>query len=151
MNQKSSSRPDQNWASLAEELLWAIVIDCDYEWLYVCKEGINKSNPKPIIMGHAAINSWQWCQKWDWIGLEIALCSYIATLWRCNGTPTGWNKNNKNNTVNSYYYYDSTAFCWALATFSVSWSYTHLVGLLGWGISLSQGLCLHTQSNTNTE
>jgi hypothetical protein len=43
-----------------------------------------------------------------------------------------------------YYYYGSTALCWTLAAFSVSWSYTQLVGLLGLGISLSQGLYLHT-------
>jgi hypothetical protein len=32
-----------------------------------------------------------------------------------------------------------TALCWALAAFSVSWSYTQSVGLLGRGISPSQG------------
>jgi hypothetical protein len=32
------------------------------------------------------------------------------------------------------YYYGSTALCWALAAFWVSWSYTHSVGLLGRGI-----------------
>jgi hypothetical protein len=42
-----SRRPHQhgashNWESSAEELLWAIVIYCDYEWMY--KEGVNKSN-----------------------------------------------------------------------------------------------------------
>jgi hypothetical protein len=45
-----------------------------------------------------------------------------------------------------YYYYCSTALCWALdAFFSVSWSYTQSVGLLGRGISLSQGLHIHTE------
>jgi hypothetical protein len=34
--------------------------------------------------------------------------------------------------------------CWALATFSVSWSYTQSVGLLGREISSPQGLYLHT-------
>jgi hypothetical protein len=37
--------------------------------------------------------------------------------------------------------------CWALAAFSVSWSYTQLVGLLGWGISPSQGLYLHIEQH----
>jgi hypothetical protein len=43
-----------------------------------------------------------------------------------------------------YYYYDSTDLRWGLAAFSVSWPYTQSVGLLGRGISLSQGLYLHT-------
>jgi hypothetical protein len=41
--------------------------------------------------------------------------------------------------------YGSTALCWALAAFSVSWSYTQSVGLLEGGISLSQGRYLHTE------
>jgi hypothetical protein len=40
--------------------------------------------------------------------------------------------------------YGSTALCWTLATFSVSWSLTQSVGLLGRRISLSQGRYLHT-------
>jgi hypothetical protein len=43
-----------------------------------------------------------------------------------------------------YYYYGSTALCWALAAFSVSWSYAQSVGPLGRGISPSQGRYLHT-------
>jgi hypothetical protein len=35
-------------------------------------------------------------------------------------------------------------FCWTLAAFSVSWPFTQLVGLLGWGISLPQG-CTNTE------
>jgi hypothetical protein len=46
-----------------------------------------------------------------------------------------------------FYYYGSTALCWALAAFSVSWSYTQPVGLFGWGISPSQGLYLHTEQH----
>jgi hypothetical protein len=46
-----------------------------------------------------------------------------------------------------YYYYSSTALCWALAAFSVSWSYTQPVGRLGWGISPSQGLYLHSEQH----
>jgi hypothetical protein len=46
-----------------------------------------------------------------------------------------------------YYYYCSTALCWALAAFSVSWSYTQAVGLLRRGISPSQGLYLHTEQH----
>jgi hypothetical protein len=50
-----------------------------------------------------------------------------------------------------YYYYcyycGSAALCWALAAFSVAWSYTLLVGLLGRGISLSQVLYLHTKQH----
>jgi hypothetical protein len=45
-----------------------------------------------------------------------------------------------------YYYYAhycSTTLYFAFATFSVSWSYTQLVGLLGRGISPSQGRYLH--------
>jgi hypothetical protein len=38
----------------------------------------------------------------------------------------------------NYYYYGSTALCWASDAFSVSWSYTQSVGLLWRGISLSQ-------------
>jgi hypothetical protein len=40
--------------------------------------------------------------------------------------------------------YDSRALCWTLATFSLSWSFTHSVGLHGRGISPSQGRYLHT-------
>jgi hypothetical protein len=46
-----------------------------------------------------------------------------------------------------YYYYCSTALCWALAAFSVSWSYTQSVGLLGHGICPSQGRYLHTEQH----
>jgi hypothetical protein len=42
------------------------------------------------------------------------------------------------------YYYGSTALCWALASFSLSWSYTQSVGLIGREISPSQGRYLHT-------
>jgi hypothetical protein len=49
-----------------------------------------------------------------------------------------------------YYYYGSTAPFLALAAFSVPWSYIQSVGLLGRGISPSQGLT-YTQNNTNTE
>jgi hypothetical protein len=38
----------------------------------------------------------------------------------------------------------STVLCWALAAFSVSWSFAQSVGLLGRGISQSQGRYLHT-------
>jgi hypothetical protein len=48
-----------------------------------------------------------------------------------------------------YYYYGSTALCWALAAFSVSWSYTQSAGLLGRGISQSQGLYLQTEQHKN--
>jgi hypothetical protein len=47
----------------------------------------------------------------------------------------------------SCYYYGSTALCWALAAFSVSLSYTRLVGLLGRGKNTSQGLYLHTEQH----
>jgi hypothetical protein len=40
----------------------------------------------------------------------------------------------------------STALCWTLADFSVSWS-TQSVGLLGREISRSQGLYLHTEQH----
>jgi hypothetical protein len=40
--------------------------------------------------------------------------------------------------------YGSRALCWALAAFSLSWSFTQSVGLLGRGISPSQGRYLHT-------
>jgi hypothetical protein len=40
--------------------------------------------------------------------------------------------------------YGSIALCWTLASFSVSWSFTQSVGLLGRGISPSQGSYLHT-------
>jgi hypothetical protein len=41
----------------------------------------------------------------------------------------------------------STALCSALAAFSVSWSYTKFVLLLGRGISTSQGRYLHTEQH----
>jgi hypothetical protein len=40
--------------------------------------------------------------------------------------------------------HDSTALCWALTAFSVSWFYTQSVGLFGRGIRPSQGRFLHT-------
>jgi hypothetical protein len=42
------------------------------------------------------------------------------------------------------YYYGSTALYWALAVFSVFWSYIQFVGLLGRGISPSHVRYLHT-------
>jgi hypothetical protein len=46
-----------------------------------------------------------------------------------------------------YYFYVSTALCWALAEFSVSLSYTQSVRLLGLGIIPSQGRYLHTEQH----
>jgi hypothetical protein len=46
--------------------------------------------------------------------------------------------------------YGCTALCWTLAAFSVSLSYTQSVGLLGRGISLSQGRYLHTEQHKHT-
>jgi hypothetical protein len=46
---------------------------------------------------------------------------------------------------NYYYYYGSTALCWALAAFSGSWSYIQSLGLLGRVIIPSQGRYLHTE------
>jgi hypothetical protein len=43
-----------------------------------------------------------------------------------------------------YNIYGSTGLCWALASSSVSWSYTQAIKLLGRGISPSQGRCLYT-------
>jgi hypothetical protein len=43
-----------------------------------------------------------------------------------------------------YYYYGSIAICWALAAFSVSWSYTQSVWLLGREISPSLGHYVYT-------
>jgi hypothetical protein len=53
--------------------------------------------------------------------------------------------NIKGKSSSACYYYDSTALCWALVAFSVSGSYTQSVGLLGRGISPSQGLYLHIE------
>jgi hypothetical protein len=53
-----------------------------------------------------------------------------------------------------YYYYCSTTLYWALAAFSVSWSSTLSVELLGRGISPSQGRYLYTAQHkhrTNTD
>jgi hypothetical protein len=47
----------------------------------------------------------------------------------------------------TYYYYGFTALCWTLTAFSVSWSYTQSVGLVGRGISMSQGRYLHTEQH----
>jgi hypothetical protein len=46
--------------------------------------------------------------------------------------------------------YGSTALSLDLGLFSVSWSFTQSVGLLGQGISPSQGRYLHTQKSTQT-
>jgi hypothetical protein len=45
------------------------------------------------------------------------------------------------------YFYGSTALRLALAAFLVSWTYTQSVGLLGRGISPSQGRYLHTEQH----
>jgi hypothetical protein len=46
-----------------------------------------------------------------------------------------------------YYYYGSTAICWALASFSVLIPYTQSVGLLGRGISPSQDRYIHREQH----
>jgi hypothetical protein len=43
-------------------------------------------------------------------------------------------------TFSNYYYYCSTTLCWALAVYSVPWSYTQSVRVLGRGISPLQGI-----------
>jgi hypothetical protein len=43
------------------------------------------------------------------------------------------------------------SFCWTLAAFSVSQSYTQSVRLLGGGISPSQGRCVHTKWQKRTQ
>jgi hypothetical protein len=43
--------------------------------------------------------------------------------------------------------YGSTALCWTLAAFSVSWSFTQSVGLFGREIIPSQGRYLHTEQH----
>jgi hypothetical protein len=53
----------------------------------------------------------------------------------------------RNSNYYYYYYYGCTSLCWALAAFSVSWSCTQSVGLLGRGISPSQGLYLYTEQH----
>jgi hypothetical protein len=45
------------------------------------------------------------------------------------------------------YYYGSTAHCWALAAFSISWYYIQSVKLLGRGTSLSKGPYVHTEQH----
>jgi hypothetical protein len=45
----------------------------------------------------------------------------------------------------------STTLCWTLSAVSASWSFTQSVGLLGRGMSPSQGRYLHTENRTNTE
>jgi hypothetical protein len=52
-------------------------------------------------------------------------------------------------TVTLSVFHGSTAFCWTLAAFSVSWSFTQSVDFFGRGISPSQGCYLHT-GNANT-
>jgi hypothetical protein len=47
-------------------------------------------------------------------------------------------------------YYGSAALCWALAGFLVSWSDSHSEGLLGRGISPSQGRYLHTEQHKHS-
>jgi hypothetical protein len=46
-----------------------------------------------------------------------------------------------------YYYYCSTVLLWALCAFLVSSSYAQSVWILGRGISMSQGLYLHTEQH----
>jgi hypothetical protein len=53
--------------------------------------------------------------------------------------------------LNCHTVYGSTALCWVLAAFSVSWSFTQSVVLFWGGISPSQGRYLHTQDSTHTE
>jgi hypothetical protein len=45
----------------------------------------------------------------------------------------------------------SKALCWALAAFSVSSSFTQSVGLLGRGISPTQGRYLHTGQHKHAD
>jgi hypothetical protein len=47
----------------------------------------------------------------------------------------------------SFYIGALQSFCWTFAAFSVSWSYTQSVRLLGRGISPSQGRYLHTEEH----
>jgi hypothetical protein len=50
---------------------------------------------------------------------------------------------------NYYYYYGSTAICWALAAFSVSWSHTQPIELLGRGSARRKG-CYKQSKNANS-
>jgi hypothetical protein len=47
--------------------------------------------------------------------------------------------------------YASTDFCWALAAFPSSWSFTQTVELLGLGISPSQGRYLYIEQHKHTD
>jgi hypothetical protein len=49
-----------------------------------------------------------------------------------------------------YYYYGSTALCWALVAFSVSWSYTQSEDSLDGGLPRRKA-STYTQNNINTE
>jgi hypothetical protein len=49
-----------------------------------------------------------------------------------------------------HYYYGSTVLLLNSGRFSVSWSFTQSVGLLGRGISQSQGFYLHTGQHNHT-
>jgi hypothetical protein len=62
------------------------------------------------------------------------VCNWPCSRWLGTYVTKNWTELN----------YGSTVLCWALAAFSVSWSRTQSVGLLGWRISPSQGLYLHT-------
>jgi hypothetical protein len=58
---------------------------------------------------------------------------------------------NKSNSSYCLTYNGCTALCWTLAAFSLSQSFTQSVGLLGQGISPSQGRYLHTGHNKRTQ
>jgi hypothetical protein len=81
----------------------------------------------------------------EWVGPYLRFPCLFMMWWLCK--ETNLLSNNEKSNVLWYYSYAPTALCLALAIFSVSWSYTQSVGLLGWGISPSQGLYLHIEQH----
>jgi hypothetical protein len=65
---------------LGSHLLWAVVIDCDYERLYK-KVLINSViQSKPIIIHHRAINTWQYVYSLIWGFVELMFFCIIDCI-----------------------------------------------------------------------
>jgi hypothetical protein len=96
-----------------------------------------------------------WLKRWSWRWMKKCLSppppppspslyqwAIPALQWYCY--LSNWIRISPQKYVSCY---DSTALCWDLADFPVSWSYTQSVGVLGWGICPSQGLYLRTEQH----
>jgi hypothetical protein len=109
-----------------------------------------------FIRGQLKINEQSWSIKLKGIGIQVKilsiyLCIYLSAchlsmylslyLSVCPSVRPSVRPSNHPSI------YASTALCWTPAAFSVSWSYTQTVGLLGRVISPLQGRYLHTEQH----